>query len=339
MFMKSIFTLLLCGLWCVSIACLNERHVSKHGKESIHDELSLKNLQFNKSHNINELETFIKNIKSEQATTEEEIFDNQNNIAIALIKLGRLDEAEKILDNLIKQKLNDYSVTINLGTLYELKGNNQKALNLIKKAIQINPDSHSGSEWFHVKILEAKLKNLSNQDLIKADILGLKNRKVYATTTSSNIAYQLQERIPFTKAPNLLMAKVLQEYGDFVADSISISAAYVAYEIGMDYDRENLLQLKEKKQNLLPYFKKYNESIPVTGNYYVDGAITAANENKIEIATSILDKGISFFSDREEKRKQEERKKKMIYIGGAILAASTFFFILFKRKKNNSKKE
>src|SRR5258705_12630502 len=79
---------------------------------------------------------------------------------------------------------------------------------------------------------------------------------------AEEVRYQLTERIPFTPAPNSTMAKVLQEYGDFLADSVSIKEAYIIYEIGMDYDKENILKLGEKKEALKPYFKKYHEADP-----------------------------------------------------------------------------
>ena len=51
-----------------------------------------------------------------------------------------------------------YATASNLGTTYELLGQNDLALHWITKAIKINPNSHNGSEWIHVKILEAKIK-------------------------------------------------------------------------------------------------------------------------------------------------------------------------------------
>ena len=73
------------------------------------------------------------------------------------------------------------------------------------------------------------------------------------------------------------MAKVLDEYALFLADSVSISGAYLMYEIASDYDRANVLQVKEKKEALKPYFKKYKESFPVTANYYTDPPTDAGN--------------------------------------------------------------
>jgi hypothetical protein len=45
----------------------------------------------------------------------------------------------------------------NLGTAYELKGRDVAALAWIREGLRRNPREHHGSEWVHVRILEAKL--------------------------------------------------------------------------------------------------------------------------------------------------------------------------------------
>jgi tetratricopeptide (TPR) repeat protein len=332
--MKYIVVLFLSFNCLISFACLNEEHVTKSGKSTI-DAFTLKDLRFFKNHNRVQLELAIKNLLSEKPVTEEDILSTQNSIAVTYIKLGKLAEAEAILLELLKKHLKNYSVTINLGTLYELQGKNTKALEFIKKAVAINSESHSGSEWFHIKILEYKLKNIPDNQIAGENILNLYGIKKPSTEIAYDVSYQLQERIPFTPAPNLLMAKVMQELGDYLADSVSIKGAYVIYETGMDYDRDNILKLAEKRDALKPYFKKYKEKIPYTGNYYLDAAISAVDNSKEAIVTSVLEKGFDFFKEQEEKRKQEERQKRYFIFGGigllAILAG-----LFFYRRRNQT---
>jgi len=325
-----IFCFILCTFF--GYACLNESHVNKSGKYTV-DAFHLSESGYHKSHNKTELELYLKNLYAKKNETVEDIFDNKNNIAVTLIKLGRLDEAEKILLDLKKGAPDNYYVTVNLGTLYELQGKNKEALQFIKKALEIDPQSHRGSEWFHVKVLEFKLKNIPEADFPNQNILDLAHPK--STDIKYDISYQLQERIPFTPAPNLMMAKILQEFADYLADSISIKAAYLFYEIGMDYDRGNALKLVEKRDALKPYFKKYKETIPVTGNYYLDEIIQAADDNKVENATSILEKGFNILKEEEEKKKKEKRKKQILVFGGIGLCA-LFAGIFFYRRKKQS---
>lgn len=317
---------------CVSYACLNESHVNKAGKYTV-DAFNLSESGYHKSHNKAELQLYLKNLYAKENETSEDIFDNKNNIAVTLIKLGRLDEAEKILLELKKGAPENYYVTVNLGTLYELQGRNKEALQFIKKALTIDPQSHGGSEWFHVKVLEFKLKEIPEADFPNQNILDLAHPK--GTNIEYDISYQLQERIPFTPAPNLIMAKILQEFADYLADSISIKAAYLFYEIGMDYDRGNVLKLAEKRDALKPYFKKYKETIPVTGNYYLDGITQAADDNKVEIATSILEKGFNILKEGEEKKKKESRENQVLVFSGIGLCALVAGVFFYRRKKQS----
>lgn len=314
-------------------ACLNEYHVSKYGKESV-DAFALVNISFHKQQNKPEIEERLADLLKEVPKTEQDILENQNDIAVCYIRLGRLDEADKILAALLKKHPTDYSVVVNLGTLYELQGKNQKALDYIRKAIAINPDSHDGSEWFHIRVLEFKLKNVPGNTIVGRDILNLRSLKGSNTDIANQVRYQLEERIPFTPSPNLMMAKILQEYGDYLADSITIRGAYVIYEIGMDYDKDGVLKLAERRDALKPYFKKYGEAIPVTGDHYLDKYITEIDNNKATIASSIIKKGFDYFNG-EEDRREEEKQRKYWLLGGLGLAALILGIFFYRRKKQN----
>ncbi len=335
--MKKLLSLLISIPFVLTaLACLNEHHVTKHGRESI-DAFTLRGVSYFKTFDKKSLEEKLNNLLSEKPVTEDDILSTKNSIAVTYIKLGKLKEAEKILDELLKKYPNDYSIVINLGTLYELQGKNTKALEYIKKAIAINPSSHGESEWFHVKILEYKIKGIPDNKIMNESILDLQTINKPASYISDDISYQLQERIPFSPAPDMLIAKVMQEYGDFLADSISIKGAYVIYEIGMDYDRGNVLKLNEKRDALLPFFKKYKEAIPVTKNYYVDNIIQAVDDNKGNIITSVLDKGLNYFAEQDKQKREKEKQQKMIIVGSILaLALLGLFFIIKKRRSNQA---
>jgi tetratricopeptide (TPR) repeat protein len=331
--MKYLFFICLALLGNLCYACLNEEHITKSGKSSV-DGFSLHDLQFYKTHDKATLELALKNLLSEKEVTPTDILATKNSIAVTLIKLGRFVEAEDILNELLKKYPENYSVTINLGTLYELQGKNAKALQFINKAVAINPDSHSGSEWFHIKILEYKLKNIDESNISTQNILTLYNIKKTPSEIAYEVGYQLQERIPFTPAPNILIAKVMQELGDYLADSISLSGAYVIYEIAMDYDRQNVLKLSKSRDALIPYLKKYGEKIPQTGIYYIDRIIPVDNGGKVKAAVTILEKGFDYFNNTEKKRKEEAERRKQYLVFGGIGLAITILGLFFYKKRN-----
>src|SRR5271170_5854111 len=68
---------------------------------------------------------------------------NQQSINLALerIKTGRLAEAQAILHGMLSQAPDDHTAMLFLGVTYHFGGNNEEALELIRRAILINPGS------------------------------------------------------------------------------------------------------------------------------------------------------------------------------------------------------
>jgi tetratricopeptide (TPR) repeat protein len=262
--MRCSFSLIFIVFNFVSYGCLNEEHVNKSGKTTI--DFAFGDAIFYKSHNVSEIESTLKILQNAVPIDEEDKLNIKNNIAVQYIKLKKYSDAENILSELLKKNKDNYSVVVNLGTLYELQGRNKLAYEFIKKATLINPDSHDGSEWFHLRILEYKLKNTKVTEKITQNILHLKAYKEDVIIIAGNVDYQLKERIPFTPSPDIMMAKILQEYGDYLADSISIKAAYLIFDLGKEYDSNNYYNFQNKIDSLIPYFKKYNESVPILNN-------------------------------------------------------------------------
>lgn len=141
-----------------------------------------------------------------------------------LIVQRKYDEALKLYLNIERIKTNRYSTASNLGTLYELMGENQKAYNWIKKSIEINPESHNGSEWLHLKILESKIKNLSNLSghfLINTNFgtTGLPQTKLSKEEIdklAKEIYFQVNERISFIEPKDDIISILLFELGNLV---------------------------------------------------------------------------------------------------------------------------
>ena len=163
-----------------------------------------------------------------------------------LIILGKYDEALKLYLNIEKIEPNRYSTASNLGTLYELRGENQKAYNWIKKSIEINPESHNGSEWLHLKILEAKIKNLSaisEQFLINTNF-GIKGTPL--TTLSKDeigklakeVYFQVNERMSFIKPKDKIISILLFELGNLVELKGESENALQIYKTARSYGYE-----------------------------------------------------------------------------------------------------
>ncbi|MEA9413396.1 tetratricopeptide repeat protein [Flavobacterium sp. PL02] len=160
-----------------------------------------------------------------------------------LIVLGKYQEALKLYLGIEKIKPNRYSTASNLGTLYELIGENEKAYQWIKKSIQINPESHKGSEWLHLKILEAKVKHIENvtgQFLIdesfgeeaspKTDL-----SKKELEELAQSIYFQVNERISFIKPKDKVISVLLFELGNAVKIIGENENAIRIYNLSKEY--------------------------------------------------------------------------------------------------------
>ncbi len=141
---------------------------------------------------------------------------------LILILQKKYNEALELYLNIEKINPNRYSTASNIGTIYELIGENKKALEWINKSIKINSKSHNESEWLHSKILEAKINgkefytsefilgiNFGNQEMPISKISKAELDKLY-----NSIYYQLNERISFIKPKDKIIAILLFELGN-----------------------------------------------------------------------------------------------------------------------------
>jgi hypothetical protein len=177
-------------------------------------------------------------------------FSNRNDYAVALILLNRAPEAISLLQVLEKEKPGDYYIAANLGTAYELAGENENALKWIQEAIRRNSESHDGTEWLHVKILEAKLAHpkdsryFQGASVLKVeptavrsdtDLLTIGNEKRTVKDVKRAIEYQLKERLQFVKDADPSVASLLFDYALMVAATQTVEAAAELLKMALQY--------------------------------------------------------------------------------------------------------
>ncbi|WP_433834865.1 tetratricopeptide repeat protein [Flavobacterium anhuiense] len=184
-----------------------------------------------------------------------------------LIVLKKYDEALKLYLNIEKIKPNRYSTASNLGTLYELMGENQKAYEWIKKSIAINPKSHEGSEWLHLKILEAKIKNLkdvSGQFLINANFGTSREPKTKLSRKeidelAQSIYFQVNERMSFIEPKDKIISILLFELGNLAELLGQNNSALETYRSARKYGYEGDLIIERminSSQNEIDYYRE-----------------------------------------------------------------------------------
>ncbi len=190
-------------------------------------------------------------LRAQQRMAEQPTLENRSDHAAVLIFLGEYDRAVELLLALEAEFPGDYSVAANLGTAYELQGNNAGALEWIQTAIDRNPVSHAGSEWVHVEILRAKIR-MAETAASEAHVLDLDfglNPVPAAPSSDSltqyeiaslgdlcdDVAYQLSERMKFVDAPDPVVADLLFTLANGIAVSQSIEEALPVYELAGEF--------------------------------------------------------------------------------------------------------
>ncbi len=246
-----------------SLACLNETHVLLNGKQ-IHgdrftaDEMTPTGKDFAKLRDEYTIE--LKKLDSLWKATKN--IEYYSDYGVVLVYLGRYAEAKDIFQEIEKTAPGRYATAANLGTVYELLGDNIQALHWIKKAVKIDPTSHDNSEWLHVKILEA---NIKGDSYVTSDFLIETNfgNDVKPASSLDSLAllklqealfYQLNERVSFIKPKDKIVALLLFELGNVYALTADITMSVRLYDMAKEYGYSS--EVFEKRYTLFKSMHK-----------------------------------------------------------------------------------
>lgn len=220
-------------------------------------------------------------------------YDLRNNLAVAFAHLGQPQKAIALLEEIEQKRPDKYATAVNLGTAYELNGQDEKALRWITEGVRRNSESHLGTEWLHVKILEAKLALakdpawLKNHTVLGADFgtegkprrpeplpkdhLGAEKS---LAQIEEALTYQLHERLEFVKRPDALVADLLFDLGNVLALREASEHARAVYQLSLDYGpthnalvQNRLTQKNEVKGRVF--------TAPATSRSYLPWALAA----------------------------------------------------------------
>jgi hypothetical protein len=162
---------------------------------------------------------------AEEAYRKHPTFENTNDLAVGLILSDRKEQGIKLLRDLERDKPGSAIVAANLGTALELSSQDAEALHWIREGVRRDPKEHFGSEWVHVKILEAKLELKKNPDwLLHNSVLGWKvgdpplvdeaGKPRLDVDVENAISYQLNERTTFIRPPDAIIGDLYVTMGD-----------------------------------------------------------------------------------------------------------------------------
>ena len=194
-------------------------------------------------------------------------FRHESDFAVALLHNGSTADALAVFQRLAAAHPKEYALASNLGTSYELSGEDGKALQWVRKAMELHPGSHEGTEWLHVRILEAKIAGLHHGDgLADHSIAGVdfgNNRAPSWPEEFENspeeqkrivdaLRYQLKERVQFVPPRDPVVAQMLFDLSNAVALQRTLGDGMAVAAIAMNYAEGELL---EKIQDRYHYYE------------------------------------------------------------------------------------
>lgn len=148
--------------------------------------------------------------------------DFLSNRGYILIVLGKYNEAIKQLKEIESIQPGRYSTYSNMGTAFEMAGNNTEAIQWIEKALKADPKGRLSSEWIHINILKTHIKGdryISSMNLIGQDFGNEESPKSSLTpnelkTLKMQLYDQLKERMALVKPKDKIIAQLLFDLGN-----------------------------------------------------------------------------------------------------------------------------
>jgi len=190
---------------------------------------------------------------------------------VALVHLGRSAEAIPLLEAIEQRKPGLYQTAVNLGTALELSGQDEAALKWITEGMRRNPESHAGTEWLHVRILEAKLALKKEPTWLRAHAVldgtaygptgvgaipvwpaeGMRSpggQPLSPADVIKAIDYQLRERLQFVRPPDPIVGDLLMELASLVALTGTLESALPILEFAEAFKPERTGLFAERKK-------------------------------------------------------------------------------------------
>lgn len=242
------------GFFLAALACIWSYGTTLRGDEITIDGLSGDAIVEQLRHY--EPRTYWEAQERSHAVRAKESLDSEvrNDHAVTLLHLGRTREAITLLLEIERLRPGAYVTAANLGTAYELEGDDRTALRWIREGIRRNPDAHDGTEWLHVRILTAKLAQATDSRWLAGhSVLGIDfgaaaipkrpsqlpagndGKAVTLVQLNEALWYQLEERYQFVRPPDPIVAALLLEWANLQFRTESLEAAAAFYREAIRY--------------------------------------------------------------------------------------------------------
>ena len=189
-------------------------------------------------------------------------FRKRSDYAAILIHRGESRKAVEILESIEKNHPGEYRVAANLGTAYELSGDLDKARHWIREGMRRNVQSHHGTEWLHLRILDARQALAKNPNWLKANSVTGINFGLEAQPRRPSqwpedsggaegviraLIYQLHERMAFVPAPDPLVGSMIADLGSLLMLYRTVDVAIPVFDLALTYRPLSVSRVAERK--------------------------------------------------------------------------------------------
>lgn len=208
--------------------------------------------------------------------------EGANDLGVAQILAGNYGRAIEVLTALETRRPGLSRTASNLGTALELAGRPAEALPWIREGIRRDPADHEGTEWVHVRILEAKLALAQDPAWLRThSVLGI---GFGATATPQPpsapprdhlgqphsleevrraISYQLHERLKFVTPPDPLVGDLYFTWGS-IAHVLGQESPADYYQAALRFGVENAPFVEQRATQ---YERAQQRLRPPAGNW------------------------------------------------------------------------
>jgi tetratricopeptide (TPR) repeat protein len=286
--------------------------------------------------------------RAEQTYRDSPTLENANELVVAWVLTGRLDEAIRLLRDLDKAHPGNAVIAANLGTALELSGDDPEALLWIRESVRRDPDERQGSEWVHVKILEAKLTLKKNPDWLRTrSVVGWREGQQLLADDRGRvrspadlirpITYQLKEHTQFVQPPDPVIGDLYLTLGDIAH---STSAAYPSvwerddaestnYSAALRYGTVHEVRTRERLEAANRRIDASRDERQAAVRQARDaGAQTAVQLERKQLERKQMDE-----QQRVERRQEQVRRRQLalgMFVSLAVLVAAV---LVWRRKR------
>lgn len=163
--------------------------------------------------------------QAEEAHQRAPTLETTNDLAVARIIAGRIEEGIELLRELERSRPGSAIVAGNLGTALGYTGRTEEALTWIRESVRRDPSVHAGSEWVHLKFLDARLALQRDPDWLRRNsVVGWREGQRLPPNERSQprthreivdaIGYQLERHTKFIAPPDAVIGDLYLTLGD-----------------------------------------------------------------------------------------------------------------------------